>query len=151
MIKNISKKQNIYLRGDMENPYHLSVGVVLQIKNNIVVIKKPNGSYTLPRETIYTNESLEGGLARCVKEEIGIQDMKIKKYLGSIITHFNRPNGSKIEKTTIYFLCKAKQFTIDRKPEGDEVSDEPTLMDVFQAIKVLERHKEKEEIIVSRL
>lgn len=92
-------------RGDLSNPFHLSVGIVIKDNGKVALVRKNNGYFTIPRETIYSRESIEDALKRGAAEELGIE-IYVDKFLGSLITHFKRPDGTDIEKTTIYFLAK---------------------------------------------
>lgn len=109
------------ISGTKEMPYHLSIGAVIEDEGKYALIKKPDGDYTLPRETIYSNESIEDTLLRGMSEELGII-MNVKNFLGSLNIKFNLSDGTEINKTTIYFFC-IKVGNYQRKPENDESDD----------------------------
>ena len=110
------------VRGIKENPYHLSIGAVVFDGNKYALLKKSNGYYTLPKETTYSNESIEDTFMRGMEEELGIK-MEAIKFIGSLSTKFNRPDNILINKTTIYFLCK-KIGDSQLNPKVDEINDE---------------------------
>jgi hypothetical protein len=122
-----------YFQGNSSHPQHISVGaVVLNDKNEICchhfdttkgVFKgywKDEGLedfYILMRETIEPNEALEETLHRGLMEEFGIE-ADLVDYIGSIQSHF-QSKGVKIEKTTLYFLCKLKNQDLNKRSSGD--------------------------------
>lgn len=139
------------IRGDLNNPFHLSVGVITKDKaNRVVLIKKKNGYFTIPRETMYSLETIEDALKRCTAEELGIEVSFINKFLGALITHFKRPNGTDIEKTTIYFFVQ-KGSDKKRNPEPDEMDDEVVWVDLRKAIHKLRDCKNPESKILERV
>ena len=114
-----------YFKGTKEHPYHLSVGAVAINEKNEVCCHyfteiKGHASfaafknfYILMRETVEMGESIEETLHRGLKEEFGITG-EIIDYLGSIRDEYFDPGKvTQIEKTTLYFLVKIKDF----KPE----------------------------------
>ncbi len=137
------------IRGDSINPYHLSVGTVVFDNNKIALVKKFNGIYTLPRETMYSGESLEESLARGVKEELGIT-VEIEKFLGSQITCFDRPDGTNVEKTTIYFLA-SKTGDSEKEQADDETADEIEWFEPKNAKKLLEEQGNDESRLIERV
>lgn len=139
---------NFQIRGDDTNPYHLSVGSVILEKSLVTLLKKKDGSFTLPRETMYSQESIEESLVRGVKEEIGVI-VSVDRYLGSIITFFTRPDNTNVEKTTIYFLV-TKQKNDVKKQEIDEIEDETISIDIHKAIELLKNQNNEEYNILQR-
>lgn len=137
------------IRGDSINPYHLSVGGVLLSKGNVFLIKKPDGIYTLPRETTYSNETLLDTLIRGFMEELGLK-VTVKNFLGSLKMHFNRPDGTNIEKTTLYFLVEYKKDTIKNQAD-DELDDEVIDIKLEDAIETLKKQGNDEYLILQRI
>lgn len=88
-------QKSFQIRGDKNNPFHLSVGGILVKNDSIYLIQKPDGYLTLPRETVYLDESLDSALIRGFKEELGVI-VKVENFLGTLITRFNRSDGSEI-------------------------------------------------------
>jgi len=146
------------IRGTKDNPYHLSVGAVLSDNGGrIAVIRKRNNYYCLPRETIYTNETLIHGLQRGLKEEVGVR-ASAGRYLGSLVSPISLPDGTEIEKTTLYFEARVTCFLGKREPEDDERSDEVLWLAPSEAVNLvgnsfgggLEGGKNAEDVIIAR-
>lgn len=81
-------------------------------------------------------------------EELGVVT-KIDKFLGGLITHFNRPDGTEVEKTTIYFLAYPIGSE-SRTPQSDETDDEAVWVSVDKAMALLEGQNNEEASIVKR-
>ncbi len=133
------------ITGNKTNPYHLSVGFIVQKEDKIAILKKTDDSYKIPSETMYRDESVEQCINRGMQEELGMTG-EIKRYVGSLISSFCRPDGTKIEKTTIYFLTTYLQDT-ERKPEPDEIDDKLFFFSFDEAIKVLEKHGDEGNLV----
>ncbi len=73
--------------------------------------------YLLMRETIEPNETIEYCLSRGLMEEFGATG-ELQSYIGSITSHFPHKNVE-IEKTTLYFLCKATSFDLNKRKADD--------------------------------
>jgi len=136
------------VRGTKENPFHLSFGIVIIEKKKIAIIKKEDGNYTLPRETMKVKESLQEALGRGACEELGLL-VEIKKYLGSLKIYFFR-EGVKVEKTTCYFLLK-KKGEVKKAPRTYERHDRVLWIPVQEAIELLYAEKNSEWEILERL
>src|SRR5215469_15538580 len=133
------------ITGNKTNPYHLSVGIIVQKENKIAILKKTDDSYKIPSETMYRDESIEQCINRGMQEELGMTG-EIKRYVGSLISSFYRLDGTKIEKTTIYFLATYLQDT-ERMPEPDEIDDTILFFSLDEAIKVLEKHGDEGNLV----
>jgi len=103
-----------YFIGNKKRPFHLSVGVVLLNDTKQVLcshfpkIKDNCDVYALMRETIRPNTSLEENVKRGLMEEFGVEAVIIQ-FIGTIISYFINQEKVKIEKTTVYFLCKLEK------------------------------------------
>ena len=139
----------VQIRGDSNNPYHLSVGGVLLKKGKIFLIKKSSGDLTLPRETPYSDETIHVTLMRGFVEELGI-DVTVSRFLGSLKTYFNRPDGTNIEKTTLYFLVYYSNKSMKNQAD-EEVGDEVIELELQEAILNLKEQKNDEFIILQRI
>jgi NADH pyrophosphatase NudC (nudix superfamily) len=137
--------EHIQIIGNKTNPYHLSVGMIVQKENKIVVLKKPDGSYKIPSETMYIDESIEQCINRGMQEELGMAG-EIKRYVGSLVNSFYREDGTEVEKTTIYFLATYIR-EVKRKPEFDEFDDEILFFNLDEVIKILEEQGNERGII----
>lgn len=140
-MKDTSSK-GIQLYGVTSNPYHLSVGGVVVVKGEVALIRKKDNIHTLPRETAFSGESITEAVIRGFNEEVGIV-VEIEKYIGSLIVYFALPNGTKVEKTTLYFLCN-KISESNRKLEDFEIEDKVVWMPLAKAVDLL-KNEQKEE------
>lgn len=141
---------DMLLRGDKENPYHLSIGqVIFNHQNQIALIQKNDGSFTLPRETTHLEEDYKEALLRGATEEIGFT-VKPIKFLGSLITYFNRDSETVIEKSTLYFLSEALEKT-EKRLEEDEIGDTVIWIEPTKAIEKLKEQDNPEAEIVTRV
>ncbi|MEK7657613.1 MAG: NUDIX domain-containing protein [Patescibacteria group bacterium] len=99
-----------YFIGTRRSPYHLSVGaIVVNRKGEIYCHHFPKGNTNpefvlLMRKTLKPYESLEGALARGLKEEFGMK-ARVIAYLGSLESSFRNWEGAMLQKATLYFLC----------------------------------------------
>lgn len=137
------------VRGNSTNPHHLSIGAVILEDKKVILLKKGIGIYTLPRETMYSQESLEETLIRGVEAEIGII-VKVEKYIGALITHFPRLDNTLVEKTTLYFLVSKISESVKDQTE-DEKNDEVVSLDINEAIEILKSEENEEYKILERL
>jgi ADP-ribose pyrophosphatase YjhB (NUDIX family) len=142
-------KDKTQIRGDKNNPHHLSVGAVLIENSKVYLIKKPNGYLTLPRETMFLEETLIETLKRGCEEEMGIE-IEIKKFLGTLVSHFKREDGTDVEKTTLYFSATFVSQT-RRKPKSDEVNDEVIQIKLSKALEKMKSQSNKEYKIIEKL
>lgn len=98
-----------------ENPYHLSVGAVVQRETGEIlchhIAPHTHGIgdfelFLLMRETVEDNESLEAAVERGLAEEFGVTASLIR-FLGSEKGLFyHEATQAEIEKTTLYFLMR---------------------------------------------
>lgn len=147
-MENMNQKE-ILLRGDKDNPYHLSIGqVIINHENLLCLIQKPDGILTLPRETTYLEENYKETLLRGAIEEIGFT-VKPIRFLGSLITSFNRDSETAIEKSTLYFLSEVEEST-EKHLEKDEIEDTVIWIEPTKAMEKLEDQDNPEFKIVRR-
>jgi hypothetical protein len=143
-------KKDKRLRGDKDNPYHLSIGqVIIDGNNRITLIKKKDGVLTLPRETTFLQENIIDTLNRGATSEVGVT-ISVIKYIGSLITFFNRDPNTKIEKTTIYFLTKVTG-KCEKNLAEDEVDDIVIWRSLEKTISLLKNQENTEAKIVKRV
>lgn len=122
----------------------LSSGGVIIHNNLILLLKKYNGDYVLPKGRVEKGETIEETALREVKEESGI-DGTIKKYLGEINYSFmNRMRNVKVDKTVHFFLMSTKDtHTIPQSMEGFKTAK---FYDRDEAVKLM-RFKQEKSII----
>lgn len=74
--------------------------------------------YTFPKGHIEGNEELEETAMREVKEEVGLENLQITKYLGNIIRNATEKTGEVVEKEIKIFLMTSNNF-VHIKTEED--------------------------------
>lgn len=118
-----------------------SSGGVIIHNNLILLLRKYNGDYVLPKGRVEKGESIEEAALREVKEESGI-DGTIKKYLGKISYSFiNRVKNLRIDKTVHFFLMSTKDtHTIPQSMEGFKTAK---FYDRDEAVRLMRFNQEK--------
>jgi hypothetical protein len=116
-----------YFRATKNYPYHFSVGaVVLNEKDEVLCHHFKDllhggmsikDLYLLMRETPDPGETIKETIDRGLMEEFGAK-AEIEKMLGSIVSSFPEKD-LKIEKTTLYFLCRLKSIDINNRDKDD--------------------------------
>ncbi len=141
---------NIY-KGTKEYPHHISVGVVLVNDKKEVachfygeqkIRNYPKNFYTLVHESLEDNETLEDAAIRGVKEEFSMKATLVR-FVGSLITHFNR-DGVSVEKTVPYFLCTVTEI-FERDLTDPESISEIKWMDIDELIAIMKTQGEDDE------
>lgn len=96
-----------------------SAGGVVYIGNGILMLKKINGDWVLPKGTIETNEPSDITAVREVREEAGIK-AKIICPIGETSYRFKNywSNNHTVEKSVVWFLMKA--LTTSPHPQREE-------------------------------
>ena len=99
----------------------VSAGGIVFFKNNILMLKKFNGDWVLPKGRVEGNESLNETAVREVYEETGAKAATVK-YLGKINYEFNRTDylgGVHINKEVHWYLMIARNMNCTaQKSEG---------------------------------
>lgn len=98
----------------------ISAGGVVVFGNTILMLKKYNGDWVLPKGKVEPYESTEQAALREVHEEAGVR-VRLSKYLGEI--HYTFKSGwkdnSRIDKTVHWFLMYSKTMNcVPLKKEG---------------------------------
>lgn len=138
-------------KGTKEHPHHISVGVILVNSENEVachyygeqtIRNYPKNFYTLLHESLEANENLEDAVTRGLKEEYSMKGT-LERYVGSIVTWFDR-DGSKVEKTVLYFLSRL--LSIDERDLSDPESiSEIKWMNIDELISIMKTQGEDDE------
>lgn len=126
-------------------------GVVVRNINNkteICLIKfyLDKSKYTFPKGHPEGNESLEETALREVKEEVGLNDLRIIKYLGSLVRKAIEKTGEVVDKEIKMFLMTTNNF-IHIKTEEDY---EYTWIDFDNAIINMQYEVERDFLIKHR-
>ena len=97
----------------------VSAGGIVRFGNAILLLKKFNGHWVLPKGRVEKGEGLKAAALREVFEETGIK-AEIIEYIGKINYNFMNIRGDKnINKTVHWFLMTAKNMEcIPQKKEG---------------------------------
>lgn len=97
----------------------ISSGGVVIFGNTLLLLKKFNGDWVLPKGRVEQGEELEETALREVFEEAGVK-AEINKYIGK--AHYNYRNLKKnkvVNKTVHWYLMKASSMeSVPQKTEG---------------------------------
>jgi len=100
--------------------YEVSAGGVVVFGNTILLLKKYNGDWVLPKGKVEDNEDIAETAIREVFEEGGVK-AKIIKYLGKINYTFRktREEDEVVNKIVHWFLMEARSMEcIPQRKEG---------------------------------
>ncbi len=98
----------------------VSAGGIVLVGNAILMLKKYNGDWVLPKGRTKAGETLEHTAIREVNEETGVRGT-ILFYLGNIqyLLHSGRVRKEKTRKTVHWYLMQAKDMKcVPLKQEG---------------------------------
>lgn len=98
----------------------ISAGGVVLFGNAILLLKKYNGDWVLPKGKVEEGENKDIAALREVLEETGVK-ADIIKYLGEIHYTFkeNWDENKTVHKTVFWYLMKARSMdTIPQREEG---------------------------------
>lgn len=134
----------------------ISAGGVVVFGNTILLLRKYNGDWVLPKGKVEAGETHEVAALREVKEETGVK-AQIQKYLGEI--HYTyKENWDKnrgVHKIVYWYLMNTRSMdTIPQREEGfvdakfihvDRVADMARYDDEKEIIKVALNEIKKEQ------
>ena len=99
----------------------VSAGGIVFFKNNILMLRKFNGDWVLPKGRVEENESIRDAAVREVYEESKAK-VNVIKYIGKINYEFNRPcfkDKVQIYKEVYWYLMIARNMNCTaQKNEG---------------------------------
>ncbi|NLW23398.1 MAG: NUDIX hydrolase [Tissierellia bacterium] len=97
----------------------VSAGGVVIFGNAILLLKKFNGDWVLPKGRVKENEDIEEAALREVFEESGVK-AEIVRYIGKVnYTYRSLINNQTIDKTVHWFLMKTNSMeSVPQKREG---------------------------------
>lgn len=122
----------------------VSAGGVVVFGNAILLLKKYNGDWVLPKGRIEKNEKIEATALREVLEESGVK-AEIIDYIGEI--HYNYKNLQEneiVSKTVHWFLMRSN--TMDCFPQKKEGFVEAMYVHIDKAVAIV-RYEDEKKII----
>lgn len=126
----------------------ISAGGVVVFGNAILLLRKYNGDWVLPKGRVEKDEQLQEAALREVKEETGVE-AEIERYLGEIHYTYkeNWDETNRIHKTVHWYMMKSKNMeTVPQKEEGF-VDAKYIHMD--KSVEIAKYHDEREIIKVA--
>lgn len=97
-------------------------GIVTKIKNNqinicLISLDPLLNKFVFPKGHIENNETLEQAALREVKEEIGLDNLKIRRYLGMLTRQSIERTGKKVIKDIHIFLMETNNYIHQKSDE----------------------------------
>lgn len=126
----------------------ISSGGVVVFGNAILLLKKYNGDWVLPKGKVEVGEDKSEAALREVLEETGIK-AEILKYLGEIHYTYkeNWDENKRIHKTVFWFLMDCKDM--DTQPQREEGFVEAKFIHIDRVLDIAKYDDEKEIIKVA--
>ncbi|WP_026476708.1 NUDIX hydrolase [Alkaliphilus transvaalensis] len=123
----------------------VSAGGVVVFGNAILMLKKYNGDWVLPKGKVEEEEALEDTAVREVFEEAGVK-VEVINYLGQIEYTFKNTwhDNNRIHKTVHWFLMQSKN--IECVPLKKEGFIEGKFVHINRAVDLAKYQDEKEII-----
>lgn len=123
----------------------VSSGGVVIFGNAILLLKKYNGDWVLPKGRLEKGESIKGAALREVQEETGVKG-EILDYIGAV--HYNYKNLKEdeiVSKTVHWYLMKTG--SMDCKPQRKEGFIDAVFVHIDKA-KSLVRYSDEKKVII---
>jgi len=126
-----------------------SAGGIVIVGNAILLLRKYNGDWVLPKGRVEGNEEISRTALREVLEESGVK-AEIVSYVGEISYQMNhhRPERERSVKTVHWFLMKARNM--DCKPQREEGFVEAKYIHIDRAAEVAHYNDEKRMIELAK-
>jgi len=126
-----------------------SAGGIVIVGNAILLLRKYNGDWVLPKGRVEANEELSKAALREVYEESGVK-AEIVSYVGEITYQMNnhRPDREKAIKTVHWFLMRARNM--DCKPQREEGFVEAKYIHIDRAAEHAHYNDEKRMIELAK-
>ncbi|MFA7301242.1 MAG: NUDIX domain-containing protein [Candidatus Shapirobacteria bacterium] len=126
-------------------------GIVIRDKNNqieICLIKfyLDKSKYSFPKGHPENDELLEETALREVKEEVGLLDLQVIKYLGSLVRKATEKTGEIVDKEIKMFLMTTNNFVHIETEEDYEYE----WVNFDKAIKLMQHQEERDFLIKNR-
>ena len=126
----------------------VSAGGVVVFGNAILLLRKYNGDWVLPKGRVEKDEHIQQAALREVREETGV-DAQVERYLGEIHYTYkeNWDETNRIHKTVHWYMMKSKNMeTVPQKEEGFV---EAKYVHMDKSIEIAKYHDEREIIKVA--
>ncbi len=126
----------------------ISAGGVVVFGNAILLLRKFNGDWVLPKGRVEKDEQIQEAALREVREETGV-DAKVERYLGEIHYTYkeNWDETNRIHKTVHWYMMKSKNM--DTVPQKEEGFVEAKYIHMDKAVEIAKYHDEREIIKVA--
>lgn len=126
-----------------------SAGGIVIVGNAILLLRKYNGDWVLPKGRVEANEEISKTALREVLEESGVK-AEVVSYIGEITYSMNlhRPEKDQTIKTVYWFLMKARNM--DCKPQREEGFVEAKYIHMDRAVELAHYDDEKRMIEMAK-
>lgn len=127
-----------------------SAGGVVIVGNAILLLRKYNGDWVLPKGRVEVDEEIGKTALREVLEESGVK-AEILNYIGEITYPMNqhRPEREQTLKTVHWFLMKARNM--ECKPQREEGFVEAKYIHLDRAVELAHYDDEKRMIELAKI
>ncbi len=124
----------------------ISAGGVVIFRNAVLLLRKYNGDWVLPKGKVEKDEKLYQTAIREVFEEGSVKG-EIIKYIGKINYNFrdNRENDGFVNKTVHWFLMATR--SMDCVPQKKEGFADASFVHMDRAVKIAKYEDEKKIIM----
>lgn len=121
----------------------ISCGGVVMHRGRVLLLKKFNGQWVLPKGRIEAGETKEEAAVREVEEETGTR-AEIQKYIGYIKYSYTIHGSTQIFKTVhFYYMHPIESRLVPQREEGFA---QATMMETEMALKLIRFDAEKKMI-----
>lgn len=126
----------------------VSAGGVVVFGNAILLLRKYNGDWVLPKGRLEEGEELVDAAKREVKEETGVKT-EVIKYLGEIHYTYkdNWDSKQKVHKIVHWYMMKA--FDLSAKPQKEEGFIEAKYIPIEKVVDLIHYDDEREIVKVA--
>lgn len=126
-----------------------SAGGIVMVGNAMLLLRKYNGDWVLPKGRVEVDEEVSKAALREVLEEGGVK-AEIVKYIGEITYPLNSHHKDRESslKTVYWFLMKARNMAC--KPQREEGFVEAKYIHINQAAELAHYNDEKRMIELAR-